>query len=116
MSAMNGALTDARRKGGITQSAALMRGPMKAQYFRVCGAIDTMAAWNKQHAEEYAARAQAAYSFTCTLILGMLTLSLLIGIGVAALITRYMTGTLSQVTERISSLNTICIHNLVAAQ
>jgi len=113
--AMNDALLIASRKNDTKQCVALLSGPMKEQFNRVTGALDTMESWNKTHGEEYSQQAQSAYTSALAIIIGLLLLSVSMGTALCILITRYITGTLAEVSERVINLDTICVANLSAA-
>ena len=87
--AMTDALLIASRKHDTKQCAALMVGPMKQQFYRVTGALDTMVSWNKTHGEEYSQQAQSAYTSARAIIIGLLLLSVSMGTALCILITRY---------------------------
>ena len=113
--AMKGALILLSRKSDVPQCSALMGGPMKDQFYRVRDVMDTMAAWNKAHAAAYGRQASDAYRAGRALILGLLCLTVLLGAATGVAITRYITGTLAQVSGRLESLNAVCITNLTHA-
>jgi methyl-accepting chemotaxis protein len=110
--AMKDALLVISRKNDDKQCAALLNGPMKDQFFRMTDILATMMAWNHQDAEHYHQQAVAAYSSARALIIGLLALSIGIGTLAAILISRYMTTALSQVSEHMETLNTVCLANL----
>lgn len=110
--AMTHALLVFSHKNQDRQSVALLNGPMKTQFFRVRDALNTMVVWNAKHGADYSSEAQAAYSSAWTVIVGLLALTVLIGIAVSIVITRYITGAMTQVSERLDRLQQVCITGL----
>ncbi len=113
--AMQPALLVVSRKDDVKQCATLLNGPMKVQFHRTTDALDTMLAWNQKHGEDYSHQAKSAYTSARALIIGLLVLAMVLGTLTSLTITRYMTGTLAQVSGRLATLNSICITNLTTA-
>lgn len=76
---------------------------------------DTMVVWNQKQGEVYAHQAQSSYNSARAIILGLLALAVLLGATVSVVITRYVTQTLTQISGRITNLDTICVANLHTA-
>ena len=113
--AMKDTLLPISRKNDTKQCAALMNGTMLMQFRRMADVLDTMTVWNQKYGEAYSHQAQDAYLAARTLIIGLLALALILGTLTAVLISRYMTTTLAQVSERMNTLSAVCITNLGAA-
>ena len=73
---------------------------------------DTMMDYNHSQAKVTAHQAQESYASARLVVIGLLALAVVLGTLIGVLITRYMTKTLAQVSERMETLNTICITNL----
>lgn len=112
---MKDALIGLSRKNDFQQCGALLDGSMKDQFLRMTDAEAVMVDWNQKHAEEYSHQAQSAYTSARTMITGLLVLAVLLGTLVAFIITRYMSGTLAQVSARMERLQQVCVTNLAAS-
>jgi methyl-accepting chemotaxis protein len=113
--AMKAPLLALSRNNDDKACAAMLNGPMKDQFYHVTDVVKTMMDWNQKHAEEYANRAQDTYNTARVIIIGLLLLSVMLGGLAAWLITQYLTKTLAQISERMKTLNAICITNLGSA-
>ena len=113
--AMKDALLAASRSNDARQSAALLNGPMRAQFLKVTDALGAMKAWNQKHGEAYGRQAQASYDAARVIIVGLLALAVALGTLAGIVISRYVVSSLSQVSGRLDTLNNICIANLGAA-
>ena len=113
--AMTDGLLIASRKNDTQQCAALLSGPLKQQFYRVTGALDTMTSWNKTHGEEYSQQAQSAYASARAIIIGLLALTVMLGTVAAIVITRYITTAMAELSTRMRMMANICIANLSRA-
>ncbi len=95
--------------------AAMLDGPMHDQFQRFTDNLDRMKAWNDARGVKLSKEAQSVYTAARATIIGLLLLAVVLGTLTGVAITRYMTGTLAQVSGRLSTLNSICITNLTAA-
>ena len=100
------------RKNDDKGCAVLLNGPMKDQFDRVTGLLDTMMAWNQKHGENYSRQAQAAYNSARAIITGLLLLAVALGTLAGVLISRYVVKALAQVSGRLDSLSGVCVANL----
>jgi methyl-accepting chemotaxis protein len=76
---------------------------------------EVMLEWNQKQGEDYTHQAQAAFVSARAVIIGLLVLSVLLGSLAGWLITKYMTKMLAEVSQRITTMETICISNLSTA-
>jgi methyl-accepting chemotaxis protein len=71
--------------------------------------IDSMVEWNTTRSSDLAASAAASYATARTAMITLLALSLVVGVGLAFLITTSTTGAINAVVERLRSLDGICL-------
>ena len=62
-----------------------------------------------------ARQARDAYTSARAITIGLLALAVLLGILAAILISRYMTSTIAQISDRLNTLQTVCLTNLGSA-
>jgi methyl-accepting chemotaxis protein len=105
-------LVPALKRGDAKQSKVLINQTMRDVALRLFDQIDAMVAWNESQGVRHSAEIKATYLAARTLIIVLLALSVLFGSLAAWLITRYMTQALAEVSQRITSMETICIANL----
>lgn len=98
-----------------SQAMALINGPMAANFMAVRNALDALYDFNHAQAQTRSADALRSYTTGLALVIGLLALSIVLGTLVAILITRYMTGALAQISERMGTLQSACVTNLNAA-
>ncbi|HEY3330629.1 MAG TPA: methyl-accepting chemotaxis protein [Capsulimonadaceae bacterium] len=77
--------------------------------------LTTMAAWNSKNGEKLAKAAHDAYLAARTQIIGFLLIAVVLGVGLAAYITKVIVSSLTQISNRVNSLDNICLHNLKGA-
>ena len=88
---------------------------MLTQFNTLHDQINTMVDYNKQYGESLSKKSAASYASARAIVLLLLLISIGMGILIGTLITRYMTRTLAEISQRINSLNTICVENLNTA-
>ena len=110
--AMWAALKPLSRRNDTKVCADLMNGPMRDQFLRVQAATKFMIDGNSKRAAEDSRQADQAYVSGRILTIGLLVLAVLLGVATGVFITRDMTRTLAQVTERLETLSHVCITNL----
>jgi methyl-accepting chemotaxis protein len=93
-------------------AAAMMNGPMMTMFDTLHSQIQTMVDYNKQYGETLSKKAAASYASARVTVLALLGVSLFLGTLIGWIITRYMVGTLSQVSGRLETLDSVCITNL----
>jgi methyl-accepting chemotaxis protein len=96
-------------------SLALMKGNMKAQFAKVTDSVDTMAAWNENRGKDYSKEAAGAYAAARTTIIVLLLFAVAFGATLAIVIVKYLTSTISEVADRLKTLNKGCVANLRAS-
>lgn len=113
--AMQTPLLAAIRKKDTPRSAALLNGPMRAGFFQMTDTLDALSARRRAAADAAIRQEAADCAAGRAWILSLLALTLLLGTIIAAVITRYMTQTLAQISGRITSLDKVCVASLNAA-
>ena len=108
-------LMPALRRADSAQEKTLLNKTMRDVSLRLYDQLDTVTAWNEHRGAVLSAEANQAYLFARTIVLCLLALSIALGSLAAILISRYMTTTLAQVSERMNTLSAVCITNLGAA-
>ncbi|BDI28875.1 methyl-accepting chemotaxis protein [Capsulimonas corticalis] len=100
------------RSGDLKASAKMLGGPMRDAFLSTTDQVQDMMDRNARQAENYASRASAAYRQGNELIGLLLILAILLGGGVATVITRYINGTLRRVGESLDALRSTCVVSL----
>lgn len=95
--------------------AALLNGPMSAQFHRFTDKLDEIKAWNDARGVKLSKEAETTYTSARALIISLLILAVALGTLVGVTIARYMTRTLAQVSERMERLQQVCVTNLAAS-
>ena len=103
------------RKNDNKQSAILLNGPMKDEFYQVIDKTKVMIDWNDKQGQDYARQAQDAYASARAVTISLLALAVLLGTMAAILISRYMTNALAQMSQRLDTMNSVCITNLGTA-
>ena len=94
---------------------ALLNGPIFVQFHRFTDKLDEMKSWNDARGAKLTKEAEADYNSARATIIGLLLLAVALGTLVGVAITRYMTRTLAQLSERMQTLDAICFTNLTNA-
>ncbi len=108
-------LLPALQHGDGAASKTLLNKTMRDVALPLYAQADTMIAWNQNQGEVLAAQANHEYLSARNVVFVLLALILLVGAAVAWLTTRYMTRMLVQISDRITSLDTVCVASLSAA-
>ncbi|BDI32705.1 hypothetical protein CCAX7_47560 [Capsulimonas corticalis] len=108
------ALIAVSRANRTQDAVGLLNGPMDDQFAAVTSQRTMMAEWNRRHGEWYGRRIEATHRSGVSVILGLLALSLLVSIAVCIVITRYMVGTLTQVSGRLTQLESSDLTSLAS--
>ena len=95
--------------------AALMNGSMLAQYNTLHDQLDAMVDYNKKHGQDLSRQSGDFYAAARVTVLALLLASFTVGILVCVVISRYMTRTLAEISDRMKTLNAVCITNLGSA-
>jgi methyl-accepting chemotaxis protein len=94
---------------------SFMKVTMRAKVGEVTASVDTMVTWNKSRGTNYAKEAADAYAGARTTIIALLIFAIILGTTLAVVIVRYMTSTISEVADRLQTLNKGCVANLRAS-
>jgi methyl-accepting chemotaxis protein len=113
--ALNSQLLPLSRANNMKACADLMAGPMKTQFYQFTDQLNLMVIWNHDQGQVYANQSNAAYRDAFVLVVSLLLLACVFGALIAWFVTRYMTRTLAQVSERLMKLSGLCITNLASA-
>ena len=105
-------LMPALHRGDAKQSKILINQTMRDVALKLYDKMDAMNSWNQSQGTKHSAEIKTAYISGRNLIIGLLALTVLLGALAAWLITRYMTETLTQVSQRMDTLNSVCVANL----
>ena len=89
---------------------AILNGPMYAQFSSFSGKLDEMDSWNDARGTKLTEEAKTTYASARALIIGLLILAVGMGTLVGVTITRYMTKTLAQISERMGMLGRHLLH------
>jgi methyl-accepting chemotaxis protein len=108
-------LIPALQRGDTAASKTLLNKTMRDIALPLYAQTDAIIAWNQTRGEALSAQADREYRFARNVILIMLALSVLFGAAIAWLITHYITRTLAEISERMKTLNMICLTNLGSA-
>lgn len=100
------------RRDDNKHSQAMLVGPLQESFQPLTDQVVVMLDWNVSRGQEQSQEAAASFVSARLIIIGLLALAVLLGALTSVVITRYMTKTLAQVSERMETLNTICIANL----
>ncbi len=103
------------RRNDFKGGTALLNGPISVQFHRFTDKLDEMKSWNDARGAKLNKEAEADYTSARALIIGLLILAVTLGTLVAVVITRYIAGTLRQISERMRTLDAICFTNLTHA-
>ena len=100
------------RKGDIKDASALCMGAMSTSFDSTIDQIDGLADWNTKRAQGLANEAETAFSSSRLTVIILLTVAIIIGIFMAMMVTKIITGNLSIVSGRLESLCNVCLTNL----
>ncbi|BDI30200.1 hypothetical protein CCAX7_22510 [Capsulimonas corticalis] len=89
-----------------------LNGPMRDQVHKVMDVVDAMTAWNHAHGLWYSQQIKSASANGLRLSLLLIAVAAFSGIAIGSLITRYMVRVLSQVSDGLETLDSVCITNL----
>ncbi len=94
---------------------AMLDGPMHDQFQRFTDKLQEIKSWNDARGAKLSKEAASDYASARATVIGLLLLALVLGTLTGVAITRYITRTLALVSQRMQTLDAICISNLTAA-
>lgn len=108
-------LAPALRRADSAREKTLLNKTMRDISLHMYDQLDAMLEWNERLSARLSAEADQAYVSARAVVLCLLALAVALGTLAGVVISRYITGTLAQVSGRLQTLNTICVANLNAA-
>jgi len=102
----------ASRKNDNKTASTMMLGPTNVAYMQILDNIAWLVKFNNDQALARSTEATNEAKSARACIIGLLALAVILGTIVAISLTRYMTGTIAQLSSRLHTLNTVCIANL----
>jgi methyl-accepting chemotaxis protein len=112
---LNAEMIPLSEKNANVKADALMDGAMHHQFNVIAGEADWLVNFNADQAAISVAAGNSAFNIARITIVSLLIFSLLVGSLAAISITRYITGTMSLISQRLHSLSTVCIYQLGVA-
>ncbi|MGI4788839.1 MAG: methyl-accepting chemotaxis protein [Janthinobacterium lividum] len=103
------------RRKQTRQAAALLNGPMLAQFNTLHDQTQAMVDYNTHEGEAKSRQAASSYASSRLTLLAILAISVVIGVLTAWLITRYLTQRLAQVSSRMERFQQVCLTGLAAS-
>lgn len=97
------------------EGTALMNGPMLEKFNTLHDQLDTMVDYNKKYGQELSRKSADSYAAARILVFALLCTSIMVGVLINVVITRYMTQALTQISDRLNCIDTICVENLGVA-
>lgn len=97
------------------QGAALLDGPLAAQFQVATDKLDAMLVWNEQRGEWYDRQGVAAYHEGVLTLVGVLAAALVLGALAGLAVTRFVQANLTLVAGRMERLSGVCVSSLGAA-
>lgn len=106
------ACSEKNTESGNAAASKMMSGNMKDQFDKVTADLDTMTKWNMDDAKHNSDAAQTTYVSGRNVILGIVVLAIILGLVIGAVISKYIVRVLTELSGRLSRLDSICITNL----
>nr|MDQ2687561.1 methyl-accepting chemotaxis protein [Armatimonadota bacterium] len=97
------------------QGAALLDGPLQAQYRAVNDKLVAMLVWNEQRGAWYKQQSESAYHAAISLLISLLAAASVLGALIGLYVTRFIQSNLTLISGRLDNLSEICVFNLAAA-
>ncbi|MCW3058181.1 MAG: methyl-accepting chemotaxis sensory transducer, partial [Capsulimonas sp.] len=102
-------------RGEKDKSVDLLNGPMRSQFHAISDTVTAMTEWNHTHGLWYSAQiTKAANDGLRTTIFLIVFIALASG-AIGSFITRYMVRSVSQMSNRLETLEAVCVTNLSTA-
>jgi len=101
--------------GKLSEGRTFINGPMRVQFYKVLDEIKAISESEEKQGEESSNTAQKVYQSSRTITFSLIALSVLIGLTLCFVISRYICGTLSQVSQKLERLQTVCLTDLSAS-
>ncbi|BDI30201.1 hypothetical protein CCAX7_22520 [Capsulimonas corticalis] len=102
-------------RGEKDRSADLLNGEMRSQFHAISDTVSAMTAWNHAHGVWYSGQITKASNEGLRTTLALIFCAALAGVAVGSFITRYMVRVVSQMSNRLETLESVCVTNLSAA-
>jgi len=103
------------QKRNLDGAAALINGRAYTTFHAATDIVQKVIDSTKQHCTEMSTESNSTYSSARTGVIVVLALAIVLSILLAQMIARMLTCNFSEIDKRLTSLNTICLANLVAA-
>ena len=92
--------------------SSMLRGSMASKFSDLDQDLKTMADWKNQNAVDFTQKAAEAFKSGCLVVLTILFAAVVVGVLLGLLITGYLRKAVTRLSDKIESLNRICITNL----